>query len=98
MPNNFFKKILKNNTPYIIAEIGSNHNGKVQLAKKLIKKAKEVGADCVKFQSWTKDTIFSKKKYEQNFFLKDDYRRRKDYTLEKIVDKITSSDSSDNKE
>ena len=43
-------------------------------------------------KSWTKDTIFSKKKYEQNFFLKDDYRRRKDYTLEKIVDKFSFSE------
>ena len=36
--------------PYIIAEIGANHNGDMDLAKRLIKKAKECGADCVKFQ------------------------------------------------
>lgn len=78
--------------PYIIAEIGSNHNGDMELAKKMIDKAKECGADCVKFQSWTKDTIFSKKTYEDNYFLKDDYRNRTDYTLEEIVDKYHIND------
>lgn len=72
--------------PYIIAEIGSNHNGDIGLAKKMIDAAKECGADCVKFQSWTKDTIFSKKVYQDNYFLRDDYRNRTDYTLESIVD------------
>ena len=72
--------------PYIIAEIGANHNGDIDLAKKMIEKAKECGADCVKFQSWTKDTIFSKKTYDDNYFLADDYRNRTDYTLKEIVD------------
>lgn len=75
--------------PYILAEIGSNHNGKLDLAKKLIDQAKEAGCDGVKFQSWTKDTIFSKKVYTDNFFLGDDYRNRKDYTLESIVDEYS---------
>jgi sialic acid synthase SpsE len=89
----FYNKIKKLNRPYIIAEIGSNHNGSLSLAKKLILKAKEAGADCVKFQSWTKDTIFSKKKYKENYFLKDDYRNRKDYTLESIVEKFSLSEN-----
>lgn len=78
--------------PYIIAELGSNHNGDMDLAKKLIDSAKKAGADCVKFQSWTKDTIFSKIKYEENYFLSDDYRNRDDYTLEKIVDEFAISE------
>lgn len=73
--------------PYIIAEIGANHNGDMKLAKEMILKAKECGADCVKFQSWTKDSVFSKKTYEDNYFLNDDYRNRTDYTLKEIVDK-----------
>ena len=77
--------------PYVIAEIGANHNGEIALAIKLIEAAKEAGADCVKFQSWTKDTIFAKKKYEDNYFLKDDYRDRSDYTLEQIVEKFSVS-------
>lgn len=73
--------------PYVIAEIGANHNGDMDLAKKMIDVAKECGADCVKFQSWSKNSIFSKKVYEDNYFLRDDYRNRTDFTLESIVDK-----------
>ncbi len=84
---NFFKKLVKSKYPYIIAEIGNNHNGKTKLAKKMVYAAKKAGADCVKFQSWSADTIFSKVKYQQNYFLKDDYRKRKDTNLRKIVEK-----------
>ena len=35
--------------PYIVAEIGGNHNGDVELGKQMIKAAKESGADAVKF-------------------------------------------------
>jgi len=78
--------------PYIIAELGSNHNGDMELARKLIVEAKQAGADCVKFQSWTKDSIFSKKKYEDNYFVADDYRGRSDFTLEKIVEEYSISE------
>lgn len=84
-----YQELVSGKKPYIIAEIGSNHNGDIELAKKMILKAKECGADCVKFQSWSKDTIFSKKVYQDNFFLRDDYRNRTDYTLEEIVDKYS---------
>lgn len=78
--------------PYIIAEIASNHNGDMELAEKMILAAKEAGADCVKFQSWTKDTIFSKKVYEENKFLNDNYQNRNDFTLEEIVEKFSISE------
>ena len=55
--------------PYIIAEIGSNHNGDMTLAFRLIDEAKKAGADCVKFQSWSKDTVFSRKTYDDNSLL-----------------------------
>lgn len=84
-----YVKALHPSRPYLIAEIGSNHNGDIELAKKMIDSAKECGADCVKFQSWSKDTIFSKCVYEDNYFLKDDYRNRDDYTLEEIVDEFS---------
>ncbi|CAK6712079.1 N-acetylneuraminate synthase family protein [Vibrio alginolyticus] len=79
--------------PYIIAELGSNHNGDMALAKKLIVEAKRAGADCVKFQSWSKDSIFAKKKYEDNYFIADDYRDRDDFTLEEIVEAYSISES-----
>ena len=45
---------------YIIAEVGVNHNGSVELACEMIKKAKESGADCVKFQTFKADQIVTK--------------------------------------
>jgi N-acetylneuraminate synthase len=47
--------------PYIIAEIASNHNGDMGLAKEMIRSAKDAGADAVKFQSWTKKSLFAEK-------------------------------------
>lgn len=44
----------------IIAEAGVNHNGDINLAKKLIDVAKKAGADFVKFQTFTADTSISK--------------------------------------
>lgn len=44
----------------IIAEAGVNHNGDISLAKKLIEKAKEAGADVVKFQTFIVDKVVSK--------------------------------------
>lgn len=46
--------------PYIIAEIGVNHEGKLDLAMKLIDQAKSAGADAVKFQSYKAELIASK--------------------------------------
>jgi pseudaminic acid synthase len=44
-------------TPFFIAEISANHNGSLSHAKKLINLAKKYGADAVKLQSYTPDTI-----------------------------------------
>ena len=52
--------INQNSKPYIIAEVGVNHEGSVDRAKKLIDLAREGGADAVKFQSYKADTIASK--------------------------------------
>ena len=42
---------------YIIAELSANHNGKLQNALDAIKAAKDIGADCIKLQTYTADTI-----------------------------------------
>ena len=52
--------------PYIIAEIGSNHNGDMDLCRRLIDSAKSCGADAVKFQSWSESSLVSKAEYERN--------------------------------
>lgn len=88
-----YSNLLKNDVkPYIIAEIGANHNGDIALAKKIVDEAVHCGADCVKFQSWTKESIFSRKTYADNFFMGDDYRNRDDYSLEQIVDRYHLSE------
>jgi len=46
--------------PYVIAEIGVNHEGDMDLAKRLINEAKKGGADAVKFQSYKAETLASK--------------------------------------
>jgi sialic acid synthase SpsE len=46
--------------PYIIAEAGVNHEGSMDLAKRLIDEAKEGGADAIKFQTYKAETIASK--------------------------------------
>jgi len=45
---------------YIISEIGSNHNGDLSIAKKLIEAAAKAGADAVKFQTFRAETHYSK--------------------------------------
>ena len=90
--SDFFNRISNYKYPYIIAEIGANHNGDMDIAKKLIKAAKDAGADCVKFQSWTKNSVFSQQKYDDNIFLSDDYRDRQDFNLIDIVDKFSISE------
>ena len=45
---------------FLIAEIGINHNGDINIAKKLINAASEAGFDTVKFQKRTVDKVYSK--------------------------------------
>ncbi len=99
--NNFFVKKNKSFEPYVIAEIGVNHECSISNAKKLIKDAKEGGAKAVKFQSYKAETLSSKnaKAYwdinkekstnQYNLFKKYDKFNEEDYVkLKKYSKKI----------
>lgn len=47
-------------SPFIIAEVGINHNGDIEIAKKLIDMAEECGCNALKFQKRTVDIVYEK--------------------------------------
>ena len=85
----------------IIAEGGVNHNGKILLAKKIIKKAKESGADYIKFQLYDSDALststankadyqkkFNKKETQKNMLKKYQMSFNQMLSLRKYAKKI----------
>src|SRR3989338_5923277 len=60
-------KVVGHSEPtFIVAELGINHNGDIKIAKHLIDKAVEAGADAVKFQKRTVDVVFSPEEREKS--------------------------------
>jgi sialic acid synthase SpsE len=59
------KPVGKNHPCYMIAEIGSNFDGSLKKAKKLIELAKKSGADCAKFQSFLTEKLLSTTGFEK---------------------------------
>ncbi|MFB9213693.1 pseudaminic acid synthase [Vibrio sinaloensis] len=51
------RKIGPQHPPYIIAELSANHNGDINRAFKIMEEAKKAGADAIKLQSYTHETI-----------------------------------------
>ncbi len=64
------RKISINSPPFIVAEISANHNNNLNRALKLIDEAKKAGADAVKLQTYTADTITLKTK-KREFLISD---------------------------
>lgn len=52
--------------PYIVAELNTSHFGDMAIARQMVDKAREVGCDCVKFQSWTADSLYAETYYRDN--------------------------------
>lgn len=77
---------MKKNKIYIIAEIGVNHNGNINIAKKLMLSAKKLKCHAVKFQAYISDQIVDKNltlaKYQKsNTHVKKQYELLKKYEL-----------------
>ena len=63
-------KIGENEPVFIIAEVGVNHNGDLELAKKLIREAAKCGANCVKFQTFQAEKLVLQNAPKANYQLK----------------------------
>lgn len=73
----------KNSKVFIIAELSANHNGSIETAIETIKAAKRAGANCIKFQTYTADTLTINSDKE-DFIIKDTiWSGRKLYDLYK---------------
>jgi len=60
--------ISETDKPYFVAEMNTSHFGNIETAKQMIDTAKEIGCDCVKFQSFSAETLYSKTYYMENRF------------------------------
>lgn len=52
--------------PYFVAEVNTSHMGNTDTAKEMIKQASLAGCNCVKFQSWSAESLYSKTYYDAN--------------------------------
>lgn len=56
--------------PYIVAELNTSHFGDMEIARDMIRQAKGTGCDCVKFQSWSAETLYCDGYYKDNAIAK----------------------------
>ena len=92
---NLAKGVLNSNriedfNPYIIAEIGVNHSGSINLAKKLIELAKKGGAHAAKFQSYKAHKIASKN--SPSYWDTSKEKTKSQYELFKKYDQFNEND------
>ena len=75
---------------YIIAEAGVNHNGKLSIAKKLIKAAKKAGASAIKFQSFSAENLVTKNSKKAPYQIKNTRNKDTQYKMLKKLELKTS--------
>ena len=61
------KKFFSEDNPFFIAEVGQNHNGDINLARKYIEVFSNVGANAIKFQTRNNKFLFSKDSYDAKY-------------------------------
>ena len=76
----------KNNKVLVISEIGVNHNGKLQIAKKMVKKAADAGADVVKFQFFKTEKLVTTYAKKANYQLKFDNKKNTQFEMLKKLE------------
>jgi N-acetylneuraminate synthase len=64
------RRIADYGIPYFIAELNTSHFGDMSIARSMIEKAKDCGCDCVKFQSWSAETLYCSSHYKENAIAK----------------------------
>ena len=80
------KKVGGKNPCFVIAEAGSNHNRKLSQAKKLIDVAVEAGADAVKFQTYSAESLYSKKTKKMKYLEKITSEKQSVWDLIKAIE------------
>lgn len=83
-------QIGKDHPTFIIAEIGLNHNGDVDIAKTMVEEAKKCGADAVKFQMFDTDELYPREHkiysvFEPLEFSKDEWSEIKNFANEEEI-------------
>ena len=73
MLENLFKKNLVKDQSFVIAEIGHNHKGSVEIAKQLFLSAKKCGASAVKLQKRSNKNLFTESFFNQPYDHKNSY-------------------------
>ena len=71
---------------FVVAEIGSNWEGDIKKAKKIIRECKNAGADAVKFQMWRASDLYSKKHPQWNTIRKSEVTSKKAEKMKKYAD------------